>query len=351
MLDGGALVPSFRKAGVHVESIGMERARPHPRAIPRLRSILREQRPTVLQAWMYHANLLALISIVGIRPRPKLVWSLHAAGLDFTQLTKVARQTITLGAYLSSRPAAVIANSEVTRDYHASLGYRPRKWSIIPNGIDVHRFTPDADAYASVRAELRIPAGTKLVGLFARWHPMKGHRTFFRAAELVAAKDEHVHFVLAGQGVTWQNPEVRELLNSAPALKGRVHLLGLRHDMPRLNAALCVAVVASEAESFCLSAAEAMATGVPCVVTNLTFLPTLVGDGGFVVPSGCAEPMAHALSRFLALRESERNHLGARARQRIVEHFSLQAMTARYDAFYRSIADDDALPGRLGSMA
>jgi glycosyltransferase involved in cell wall biosynthesis len=351
MVAGGALEPHFRDAGIQVENLRMNRARPHPRAVPRLRAIVRRECPEIVQGWMYHANLLAWAATVGMRARPKLVWGLHTADMDVAHMGRITRGTIALGRYLSSAPAAVIANSGVTRDYHASSGYHPREWAIIPNGIDVDRFTPDASAHASVHEELGLPEETKLVGFFARWHPMKRHRLFFRAAEMVAPKNGRVHFVLAGPGVTSKNPELRDVLEGARGLRGRVSLLGLRHDMPRLNAALWAAVVASESESFCLTAAEAMASGAPCVVPDLPVLRDLVGVTGFFFPGGEVGSMADAMSQALDLHESDWRGLGWRARERIVERFSLESMTASYEALYHRLTGEGPPSRQWGSSS
>ena len=108
--------------------------------------------------------------------------------------------------------------------------------------------------------------------------------------------------------------------------------------MPRLNAALDVACVSSASgESFSLSAAEAMSCEVPCVVTDLTFLPTLVGDTGRVVPVRDPVAMASEVRALLELPVEALRALGARARERIVEKFSLRAMVAEYEQIYRAL--------------
>jgi glycosyltransferase involved in cell wall biosynthesis len=338
MLDDGVLLENFRQEGITVHSLGMTRSKLNFRALGRFRAILRTERPAVLQSWMYHANLLAFFSLVCIRPQPRIIWSLHAAALDFTCLSPLTRLTIKLGAWLSPYPAALVANAQTTCDYHAALGYRPRKWSIIHNGVDTQRFSPDVRARADVFDELGLPPDANLVGLFARWDPLKDHATFFRAAARVAAIDPSTHFVLAGPGITRANRELGHLLeNAGPVLADRVHLLGRRLDMPRLNAALSIAVFTSTCESFGLAAAEAMATGVPCVVTDLTFLPTLLGDTGVVVSSGDAHGVASAISLLLKLTEVERRELGVRARERIEVHFGLDAMIAKYVALFEQV--------------
>lgn len=338
MVEGGVLFENFRQEGITVHSLGMTRSKFNLKALGRFRAILRTERPAVLQSWMYHANLLAFFSLVCIRPQPKIIWSLHAADLDLTCLSPLTKLTIKLGAWLSPYPVAVVANAQTTCDYHEALGYRPRKWSIIHNGVDTERFAPDLRARAHVLDELALPTDANLVGLFARWDPLKDHATFFRAAARVAAIDPSTHFVLAGPGITRANSELDRLLESAgPALAGRVHLLGSRLDMPRLNAALSIAVFTSTHESFGLAAAEAMATGVPCVVTDLTFLPILIGDTGVVVSSGDAHGVATAILLILKLTEVERRELGMFARKRIEVHFSLDVMVTKYMALFEQV--------------
>lgn len=346
MVGGGELRDRFAGAGVRVQDLGLARGWPDPRAIFRLRALLRVEEVAILQTWMYHANLLGTLATRGLRSPPRVIWCLHAAALDFPRYNPLTRVTTALCARLSGRPDAVVANSEATRQYHLALGYRPAEWTVIHNGVDIQRFAPDPVARREVRAELGIPAGAPLVGLFARWDPMKDHASFLRAAALAARACPTMHVVLAGQGVSRENNGLATLLAEADeALPGRVHVLGVRGDMPRLNAALDLAAVTSvSGESFSLAAGEAMASGVPCVVTDLTFLPSLVGDTGVVVPRSRPEAIAAGIVRVLQLDEAERRALGLRARERIVAWFSLDTMIDRYRELYRGLTTGRLAP-------
>ena len=164
MLRGGALLEEYEDARIPVRTLGMERGSPGPSAIGRLAAILDVEGAGLLQTWMYHANLLGVLSARWSRSRPRVVWCLHAAALDFSRHRALTRLTTTAGALLSRLPDAIVANSPVTREYHERLEYRARSWWIIHNGIDVQRFRPDADAHASVRRELNLDAAARLVG-------------------------------------------------------------------------------------------------------------------------------------------------------------------------------------------
>src|SRR3989304_9720276 len=115
---------------------------------------------------------------------------------------------------------------------------------VIPNGFDLSTFKPDPEARSAVRQELGLPPGSPLIGLIARFHPQKDHQTFLRAAALLAARRPDVHFLLCGDGITWDNPALTAWIMAA-GLRGRLHLLGPRRDVPPLSAALDAATSSS----------------------------------------------------------------------------------------------------------
>src|SRR5262249_13530770 len=161
---------------------------------------------------------------------------------------------------------------------------------------DLDRFAPDPKAYAAVRTELGLAPGATLVGVVGRHHPLKDHATFLRAAALLAGERGRVHFVLAGRGLEPGNPALEPLVGDT-ALRGRVHLLGERDDMPRLLAALDVLALSSVSESFPNVVGEAMACGVPCVVTDVGDAARIVGPTGIVVQPGNPAALADGLRR------------------------------------------------------
>jgi glycosyltransferase involved in cell wall biosynthesis len=176
--------------------------------------------------------------------------TLHAAELDFSAYRRLTRITTMVGALLSRRPDVVVVNGAATRAFHERLGFRPRQWRLVHNGVDIDRFRRSTEARASVGAELGFEQDDRLVGLFARWDPMKDHATFVQAAGVVAEANPQAQFLLAGDGIHGGNQELAQLIAQVPPLQGRTRLLGLRHDMPRLNAALDVACVSSASGEF-----------------------------------------------------------------------------------------------------
>jgi glycosyltransferase involved in cell wall biosynthesis len=243
---------------------------------------------------------------------------------------------IRLNALLSRFPARIVYNSAAGARQHESKGFSPRRTVVIPNGFDACIYKPDSGERKRVRRELGIPDGALVVGLVGRFHPVKAHSIFFRAASIVGARFPGVHLVCAGRGVSMENPEVAGMA-AGTGLAGRVHLLGERSDTASLNAAFDVAVSASLSESFPNAVGEAMSCGVPCVVTGVGDSAFLVGDTGIAVEPGNPQELARGLAALLDLAPSKRRAMGMSARQRILESFSVEVMAAVYQKLYESV--------------
>ena len=290
---GGGGVPAerIRAVGVPVTLIGLDPRRPNPLKLLRLVSVLRRLQPDLMQSWLYHADRLvtALAPWVG---RPRLVWGLRCSDMDLSRYAATTRWIVQQLARWSQRPDVVISNSAAGLAAHQALGWRPRRSLIIPNGVDTTIFHPDAVARARIRAELSIGDDVPLIGMVARFDPMKDHAGLLAAASRM---DASVHWLLAGRGVG------AAALPIPPVLAGRVHLLGERRDVPALMAALDGLVVASAfGEGFPNVLIEAMACNVPCVATDTGDAAAILAGVGRVVAPGDPSALAAAMTAMLA---------------------------------------------------
>ncbi len=325
--------------GIAVESLGMKRGLPSPVALGRLGKVLRTVRPDIVQGWMYHGNVAAWLgraTHAGARP---LICSIRHSLADLGGEKRTTRWMIRLGARVSRSSTAVVYNSEAAARQHEALGYVKDRTVVIPNGFDVETFRPDDGARASLRKELRLGPDTVLIGLIGRYHPVKNHADFLRAGGFL--KNTQAHFVLAGTGVDPRNVELTGQIRAA-GLQDRVHLLGERDDMPNVHAALDIATSASTTEAFPNVIGEAMACGVPCVVTDVGDSAAVVGDTGVVAPPKDPERLAGGWDRLLSVSREERTQLGRRARQRIEEHYSLASVVQQYERLYEKTLETRA---------
>jgi glycosyltransferase involved in cell wall biosynthesis len=234
-------------------------------------------------------------------------------------------------------PRVIVSCSDAGVTVHASAGYSRGKFQVIYNGTDLSQFKPDTSNRAAVRQELGVSARTPLIGMIARFHPQKDHATFFAAAGKLIRTHPDVRFVLAGLGLDPNNPEITALMR-ASGVAEHSFLLGLRSDIPRILNALDVHTLSSSfGEGFPNVIGEAMASGVPCVVTDVGDSAQIVGDSGKAVPPRNAGALAQAWREMLDLPASGVSRLSAHARERVARHFSLQSSVEQYANLYERL--------------
>jgi len=291
---GGPLAEELVRMGIPVHSINMKPGLPTPAAFIRLVRKIRQIKPDLIQGWMYHGNLAAQLAAAFAPARVPVLWNIRGSHFALKNEKPVTAATVWLNAKLSSLPAKIINNSEVSAFGHEQrLGYNANNHIIIPNGFDTSVYVPSAEARSSVRAELAVAKDALLIALFARFHPVKDHTSFLRAASLLLKNHPEVHFILSGKGVDSSNDYLRDLATHL-GISSQVHLLGERGDMPRLAAAMDIVSLTSHAEGFPNVIGEAMSCGVPCAVTDAGDSGRIVGSTGRVVAPGNVSALAGA---------------------------------------------------------
>lgn len=321
LLPGGPSFERLVRAGVPVVDLGMKRGWPSIRAVWRLTTLIRREKPNVIQSWMYHADLIAAMGLLlsGRRRKTRLYWGVRCSNMDSRQYSWTLRFVIKACAWMSRIPDAVIANSEAGGRYHLDIGYYPHRLRVIDNGVDTELFRPDGAARDDVRREIGLDAGAPVVALIARRDPMKDHATFFKAMEQLPG----VVALLVGSGT--------ETFPDMP----RIVKLGERLDVPRLLCA-CDLIVLSSAfgEGFSNALIEGMACGLPAVATDVGDARRIVGDAGLIVPPEDPASMAKAIKTLLDEPVDAHRRRGGRARQRVVERFSLAGAIRSFGALY-----------------
>jgi glycosyltransferase involved in cell wall biosynthesis len=145
--------------------------------------------------------------------------------------------------------------------------------------------------------------------------------------------------------VTPENKQLADWIKAA-GVKKRCHLLGPRKDIPRVTAALDIACSASSSEGFPNTVGEAMACGVPCAVTDVGDSALIVGNTGRVVPAKDPVALAAACRDLIENGPAARALLGAAARARVADLFSLRGITLRYQTLYEDVAARRVRPCR-----
>jgi glycosyltransferase involved in cell wall biosynthesis len=334
LLKPGPMAQALVQARIPVTSMEIGRHWPNPAALLSLIRHLRAKRPTILQTWLYHADFFGTVAAFFAEPE-YLLWNVRSSEIDKVGIPRPTRFLARLLATLSRRPDAIIVNSQDGQRYHSQIGYRPRQWINIPNGVDLERFVPGRGERAMLRDRLGIPANAAVIGMVARDHPMKDVETFLRAAALFQRDHENAKFVLCGAGLSAENAQLSELIRSLD-LDPRVLLLGPRPDIELIYPTLDALTLCSiGGEAFPNVLCEAMACDVPCVATDVGDSAEIIGDCGVIVPQRNPQALSGAWRTLL---EQGPQSAPEVRRSRIAARYSLQRMCAHYETLYRSLA-------------
>jgi len=339
----GAVAGRIERLGVPILELNLNHPFSSPRAIMKLRSVLSRQGPDLIQGWMYHGSLAASILHFLNAKGPPVIWNIRHSLNRLNQEKNLMRFLIRMSAVFSKSPAAIIYNAHISLKQHAALGYFSGKAHVIPNGFDLARFRPDPDSRQKMRSRLGVPENEILIGLIARYNPMKDHVNFLRAAFLAAKKRSNVRFLLVGRNVDTPSSGLAGMID-ALGLKEKVICLGEHSDVVPFYAALDIASLSSAyGEGFPNVIGEAMACCVPCVATDVGDCRRLVGNTGIIVPAKDSMALKNGWEQLIDMGSVARNNLGSAARKRIREKFTLSKIAGQYEELYKRVVDSQNL--------
>ena len=336
LTTAGVMAEKISTLGIPVHALGLRECGASLKRLQPLFQAVSAWRPQLIQGWMYDGNVGAWILSGLMRGRLPVVWNVRHSLHRLEEEKTRTRWVIKAGALISRHPKKIIYNSCVSAKQHERLGYHQRRTVVIPNGFHTGRFTPSDERRRQVRHRLGISEDAFVVGMVARYHPIKDHDNFLEAAKRIRATRSEVVFLLAGRGVTLENAAF-EKGTEVRALGKSVRLLGEINNVPSLMAALDVLVSASTGEGFPNVVGEAMAVGLPCVVTDVGDSAMLVGEYGFVVNPRDTDALAAAVEKVIDMGRGARVKMGLQARNRIVNNFSLERSGERYAELYQGI--------------
>lgn len=298
-------------------------------AFRRLRTSLRQHPPDILHTWLFAANAYGRLA-AGRQPTMRLVVSERCVD------SWKAGWQLRLDRRLIARTDRLIGNSQSVADFYIAQGFPAERVSVIHNGLDLPGRPPSlAERRAALLRELNLPDDARLVGFVGRLARQKRVSDLLWAIQLLRQADERSYLLLIGDG-----PERADLEQFAHDVECRAHVrfLGHRDDAADLMCLLDVFWLASDFEGLSNSLMEAMANGLPVVVSNIPPNRELITHGteGYLVDTGDGVGFAQFTLR-LFNDTGLRARLGAAGRDRIRDQFSVQRMIAAHATLYRQL--------------
>ena len=313
--ERGALAGELEKAGIRVHLVPF-RSRLDLRGLRGLRELIVREKIDLVHSHMYRANTPATIAgrWAGVRA---IVGQLHNVNTWET-----ARQLWMDRALSRMRAATICVSRNVQLEAQRRLYLPPARLPVIYNGVDIERFRR-RESGAQVRRALGLDPTHVVVGMFARLVPQKNPLGFIEAAQSLLPDFPDARFLVVGEGPvrTELERKIEEL-----GLQGKVLLTGHREDVPEILSACDIFCLPSLKEGFSNAVLEALAAGLPSVVTNVGGNAEAVEEGqsGLVIPPARPDALLGALG-WLIGHPDERKKMGRQAALR-AEFFSLDKM-------------------------
>ena len=290
--------------------------------------IINEYEPTIIQSWMYHADFLTIL----IKPfigKVKLVWSFHHGDPKHNKnmsffIAKVCSK------FSSCIPQRIIACSEITKDQHIKFGYDKEKIIVINNGVDTKKFKYKPKIYTNERAPV--------VGFIGRWHTIKGHEVFIKAASLVQKHFKDSEFIMIGTMLDTKNIELKQMLKKYNIYE-KTKLIGEEDtDIIRYYKMMDIYVCSSWSESFSLTLVEAALQGIPIVSTDVGIASEIVENKSLLSNVGDFKSLARSILTVLNSSEEKLNEQIYFSHAVAKQKFALDRMISEYEEMYNSLS-------------
>ncbi len=247
------------------------------------------------------------------------------------------RRRVALRAAIAHGGRVVAVSHQLADHISRDLLVRRSHIDTVPNGV---RCTP-VDR-TTVREELCLAPGDRLLVSTGNLYPVKGHQYLIDAMAQLADRHPRLHLAISGRGGLADALAARAREHR---LADRVHLLGLRSDVPAVLAAADVFVLPSLSEGLPLALLEAMFAGCPIVASQVGEVGTALDQGraGVLVAPGDSTALAAALDDLLT-DPGRARALGERARHRAAAEYDVSHMVRRYRAIYEELRTGAPLP-------
>jgi glycosyltransferase involved in cell wall biosynthesis len=330
----GEACGELHAAGVEFLSLHMRRGLADLQGWMRLNTWLQQARPDVLHAHLPHAVWLARWSRLAA-PARVVVDTIHTAGTG----TRGRKLGYRFSNWLTDQVTAV--SNGAAQAWTGARMVSANDVQIMPNGIDTTTWKPAL----ATRAELRAELGLHDEFLWLAAGRLKTVKNFSALLEAIAKLPQQARLVIAGSG-----SQAEALLAQARSLgiENSVRLPGHQSNLLRWMQAADGFALSSLWEGLPMSLLEAGACGLPCVSTAVAGATEIVLDGqtGFLAPAGDQNQLQEAMRRLMAMNASEREAIGAAARQSILSRYSFHSVLDRWEDLYTRLLTEHPEPTR-----
>ncbi len=319
LMGRGPMGPELEKHGVHVYYCDLT-----PLGffggVTRFNKIIKDFQPDTMVTYLIHADLFGRFfgRLFGVK---RILASQRGSLLQWEFLRHVDRFTTSLvNGY-------IVQNDVAKQELMQKLGLPERKFTVIPNAIDMSLYDPKAFDRAEDRKKLGLAPQDKAIVCVGRLRRGKGHEFLLDAFELIHREHPNAQLLLVGDG------EREEALKAQAARlesKEHIHFLGNRDDVKNILHASDIFALPTLGEGMSNAILEAMASSLPCVVTDIKENQVLIEQDktGLLVPTENSAALASAFSELLQ-NAAKAKQLGEAAHQKITREYDILEISKR----------------------
>ena len=299
--------------------------------------LLRALKPDIIQTWLVHGDFIGGIAarLAGIK---KIVWTILYSKLDASIEKKRTILLIKILAKLSHViPKVIVVISKASQKNCYKLEYHRKKIRLIFSGFDLSYFKINKLQKLNFRKKNKIKKKTPIIGIVARYHPVKDHKNLLNALSIIRSKNIDFSCIFVGSNMNKKNKILYNKIKRLH-LDKYIKLLGPKNNIPQIMNGLDVNILCSKSEGFPSVIVEAMACGTPSIVTDVGDSALIVGKTGWIIPSKNSIKLASAIEK--ALSEIGKNNWIKRcnqARLRVKNNFEINKMIKSYNLMWSKI--------------
>lgn len=295
--------------------------------LKKINNIIKKMQPDVIHAHMFHAIIMSRILKISF-PDIKLISTAHSklyGGKFRGLLYKITDRFSDLNTNVSHEATDYFLDHKV---------FSRNNTITVTNGIDINKYSYDLNKRTKLRDFYRIQASDKIFISVGRFNEAKDYPNLLNAyAKFISHYKKESKLFIIGDGVL--RAQIEELIEQL-GLANSVTLLGIRHDVNELLNMADIFILSSEWEGFGLVIAEAMATEKVVIATDCGGVKEVLGNYEYLVPAKDSEALTQKMLEVTEINQQDCEQIGKINRQRVIDHYSLDAMVGQWLKLYKS---------------
>ncbi len=335
LIKNGFYENKLKKKGIKVYSLDLDRKNKffyYIKKILKLRKLINNQCPDIIQSWMYHSNFITLF--IPKKFYGKLFWNIRHSELDikFSKKTTIFISII-CGLLSKFVPKKIIYCSEKSIFFHENHHfYNKNKSSLIYNGYSDKTYYPLKKFRKSFRIKNLIKKSDTIIGYAGRYAKQKNIFSMLYAFSKIAKNYNNVYFYMIGRGINSKNKELITYVKNLN-IKNKVNFLNEQKNLLEFYNGIDFLLLASHSESFPNVIAESMLCSTPVLSSNAGCTKKIINNNGFVMSNNDHVSILRYLNKainILKFKRKEWTLLKKNCRLQIRKNFSIQNMANKY---------------------